>query len=69
VKLTGALHQLPDAGSELVEVLQHGRYRKPFAACLHGHMHRVIPGNISVELSPTVRFLAGNAVSSRKGKP
>ena len=29
VQVPGALHQLPDTGSELVQVLQHGRYRKP----------------------------------------
>ncbi|CFO76145.1 Uncharacterised protein [Bordetella pertussis] len=29
MQMPGALHQLPDAGGELVEVLQHGRYRKP----------------------------------------
>ncbi|GAB1577607.1 hypothetical protein BPNSA17_24400 [Bordetella petrii] len=46
MQLPRALHQLPDTGGELIEVLQHGRYRKPSAGWPGGRTQGEKYGNI-----------------------
>nr|WP_236094771.1 hypothetical protein [Bordetella holmesii] len=66
VQLPGALHQLPNSGGELIEVLQHGHYRKPSGTDSGLFTQAEKTGNIQYHLKA---FCQMPVAARKKGHP